>query len=111
MSTATADPASDRRIAPRRQPALGTVCRLRPDDGPALGLVWNISSTGISMLVSEPRTPGGLIPGDLETMTRGATLSVTLRVVHVRQLETGDYILGAQFARPLTADEMTPFVT
>ena len=34
----------ERRVAPRRQPAMGTVCRLDAPDGeqPALALVWNI---------------------------------------------------------------------
>ena len=115
MTTATADPDSptERRVATRRQPALGTVCRLRldPDDDPALGLVWNISASGVSMLLPTPHTPGGLIPGELETMTRGESLSVRLRVVHVRKLETGDFIMGAQFDRPLSEAEMAPFVT
>lgn len=114
MTTATVstDSPGERRIAPRRQPAMGTVCRLDPgpDGEPRIGLVWNISATGISMLLHEPREPGSLIPGELETVAGGNILAVTMHVVHVKQLGNGDYFLGGHFQRPLTADEMQPFV-
>jgi hypothetical protein len=104
--------ATDRRAAPRRQPAMGTVCRLIPGPGEesAIGLVWNISTSGVSMLLTEPRETGTTLPGELLTVTGGHTLTVTMRVVHVRKLESGDYFLGAQFQRPLADDEMRPFV-
>ena len=103
---------TDRRIAPRRQPTLGTVCRLdpEPDGSPTIGLVWNLSTTGISMLLHSPRDPGSMLPGELETVADGHVLAVTMTVIHVKKLETGDYFLGAHFQRPLTPDEMQPFV-
>jgi hypothetical protein len=111
----TAGPTSataERRTAPRRQPAMGTVCRLSTGPGKqdAIGLVWNISTSGVSMLLTEPREPGTTLPGELQTVTGGHTLPVTMRVVHVKKLESGDYFLGAQFQRPLADDEMRPFV-
>ncbi len=113
MSTATKTPAppTERRIAPRRQPAMGTICRL--DDGNGkdeVGLVWNISTTGISMLLHDARDAGVHLEGTLETMDDGQSLPVAMRVVHVKLLETGDYFLGAHFDRPLTEDQMNPFV-
>src|SRR5688572_30704052 len=103
-------PAPDRRVAPRRQPAIGTVCRLDTDGGPpALALIWNISTTGISMLVSEPRPSGAVLSGVLETMTGAHALTISVRVVHLRQLGTGDYYVGAVFSRPLSEDELKPF--
>jgi hypothetical protein len=104
--------AAERRIAPRRQPAMGTVCRLVPAAGqdPPVGLVWNISATGVSMLLHEPPATGTQLLGVLETMTGGTTLAIAARVVHVKQLETGDYFLGAHFHRPLTTDDLKPFV-
>ena len=44
------------------------------------------------------------------TTDAGAALRVRFRIAHVRQLRTGDYFLGAQFDRPLSPDEMRPFV-
>jgi hypothetical protein len=109
MTVAT--PTAERRRAPRRQPALGTFLRLElvAGQGKRLGLVWNISASGISLLFNEALQAGAILHGDLAT-ERGAALPVTMRVVHVSQLQTGDYILGCQFERPLSADDMRPFV-
>ncbi len=101
----------DRRIAPRRQPAMGTVCRLDTPDGPAaLALVWNISRSGISMLLNAPRVAGAVLSGYLEVTDGDAMLRVSMTVVHVKPLETGDYFIGAHFERPLTTDELKPFI-
>lgn len=102
----------DRRGAPRRQPALGTVVDLDagPDGAPRQGLVWNISLSGVSLLLPEPIDPGTTLGGVLVTTDAGVRLPVRLRIAHVRQLLTGDYYLGAQFDRPLAPDEMRPFV-
>jgi hypothetical protein len=96
-------PPVERRAAPRRQPTVNTICRLNsPDGGPQpLALVWNISTTGISVLVPEPRTPGTV----LENMR-----PVRMHVIHCKKLETGDYALGARFEQPFTEDELKPFV-
>ena len=114
MSSAPPSPAAtaERRIAPRRQPAMGTICRLDDPPGgkPGLGLIWNISTTGISMLLHAPSEAGVRLSGVLETMADGHALPVAMRVVHVKKLETGDYFVGAQFDRPLAAEEMKPFV-
>ncbi|MBN9120693.1 MAG: PilZ domain-containing protein [Planctomycetes bacterium] len=118
MSTATATPATilpsspERRIAPRRQPAMGTVCRLDSEDGgpAALALVWNISTSGISVLVADPRPAGTALRGYLEKTEGDHMHRVAMRVVHSKKLESGDYFLGAHFDRPLTAEELKPFV-
>lgn len=108
-----ANPPPERRAATRFQPAFGTVCRLgRPDPGgqPTLGLVWNISETGVSMLLADPPEKGAQLDGELTTESGGAGLPVSLRVVHVREMPMGDFFLGAQFARPLAPDELRPFL-
>lgn len=120
MSTATGTPATpptpapeaERRVAPRRQPAMGTVCRLDTADAgpPALALVWNISTSGVSVLVSEPREPGTVLTGYLERMEGDHMRRVAMRVIHTKKLETGDFFLGAQFDRPFTEEELKPFV-
>lgn len=113
MSTVTAPTrAAERRGAVRRQPTLGTICRLdtRTDHSPGVGLVWNISTSGISMLLNCPLDRGAAVKGVLATTNDGYTLPVTLRVAHVAQLQTGDYLIGGQFDRPLAADEMRHFL-
>jgi hypothetical protein len=110
-ATATCSPPAERRTAPRRQPAVNTVFRFDPGDGPlALALVWNISASGVSVLVPEPHPPGLALDGYLDTMEGDHMRAVTLRVVHCKQLETGDYALGARFDHPLSDDELKPFV-
>ncbi|MDY3553215.1 PilZ domain-containing protein [Gemmata sp. JC717] len=103
---------TERRVAPRRQPAMGTVLRLdAPDGGPSsVALVWNISTTGISMLLHAPRPTGSELAGYLEPMLDEAMLRVRMKVVHVKLLDTGDYFVGAHFDRPLTTEELKPFV-
>ena len=104
-------PSDERRRAPRRQPALGTFLRLNATDGTGkrLGLVWNISASGVSLLFNETVKAGEILVGELAT-ERGAELPVNLRVHHVSKLQTGDYVLGCQFDHPLTADQIKPFV-
>lgn len=109
---APAAPASsaERRIA-HRQPAVGTVCRLgNEDESTSRALVWNISASGVSMLVPKPMEPGSGVRGVLETIRGRSPVSVDMHVVHVKRLETGDYWMGAHFDRPLTPAEMLPFV-
>ena len=91
---------------------MGTVCRLDSEDGgpAAIVLVWNISATGISVLSSEPRATGGTLSGYLEKTEGEHMLRIAMRVVHTKPLETGDYFLGAHFDRPLTAEELKPFL-
>jgi hypothetical protein len=106
-------PSVERRIAPRLQPALGTICRLHLQTGEVphvVGLVWNISETGVSMLVSEAPERGIEITGELLLEAGGVALPISLRVVHVRQVPTGDYFIGAQFGRPLEAAELQRFL-
>jgi hypothetical protein len=97
----------EQRAWPRRQPALGTICRLGSGN---LGLVWNISAGGVSMLVHERLEPGVTVQGELASSDEAFALPVRLRVAHVARLRTGDYVVGGQFDRLLAPEEMRPFV-
>jgi hypothetical protein len=103
----TAPPAMvERRLAARRQPAMGTVFR---HDGSVPGLVWNISTGGLSLLVADPPERGTTVRGTLAT-AEGRTQPVAFVVTHVSQLRTGDYIIGGPFDQALSPDEIHPFV-
>jgi hypothetical protein len=108
MSTAT--PPAERRVAPRRQPAMGALFRIDTDGPPEIGLIWNISRSGISMLRNDPPAAGDRLTGLLETMTDAHAMRVGLTVVHVKKLDTGDYFVGGHFDRPLTDEQLRPFV-
>src|SRR5437899_802037 len=96
----------ERRNAARRQPAMGTVFR---HDGSAPGLVWNISTGGVSLLVANPPARGTTVHGALATAD-GKTLAVAFTVTHVSQLRTGDYVIGGPFDHALAPEEIRPFV-
>ena len=106
METAPTTAMTERRLAARRQPALGTVFRM---DGSAPGLVWNISIGGVSLLVSTPPERGTTVRGKLATAD-GQMQVVAFTVTHVSQLRTGDYVIGGPFDRALTPDDIRPFV-
>ena len=108
MATTATAPQVNRRSALRRQATLGTICRL--PEASRFGLVWNISASGVSMLIDEPPEAGTVLPAVLATEDETGNLPVTLRIVHVRPIRTGDYFLGAQFERPLEAAQMRPFL-
>jgi len=103
---------SERRVAIRRQPTMGTVLRLPspPRESPGVGLVWNISTSGVSLLLNEPIQPGTLLTGELATLDDATILPVRLRVMHLAKLRTGDYCVGGQFDRELRAEEMQPYI-
>ena len=112
MSTATLPTSSERRIAPRFQPCFGTICRFAgtPEERPIIGLVWNISESGVSMLMSEPPEAGAELTAELTQENSGEGMHIGLRVVHVRPMQTGDFFLGARFDRPLNMNEIRPFL-
>ncbi|MBN9520166.1 PilZ domain-containing protein [bacterium] len=99
----------ERRVATRYKPAFGTVCRIGPGR-PTHALVWNISETGLSMLLGDPPEPGEVRPAELAHEGAASGLPVWLRVIHVRQVSTGDYQVGAQFDRRLNPDELSQFL-
>jgi hypothetical protein len=109
MGTTLSQARTERRAAPRFRPALGTVCRLGPA-WPRVGLVWDLSETGLCALFGDPPPAGAELPAVLDGGDGVAGLPVTLRVVHVREAATRDYVLGARFSRRLTADELRPFL-
>jgi hypothetical protein len=102
---------AERRRAARRRPTQDTVCHLTALDGAeaGCGLVWNVSTTGISMLLHIGLEPGALLGAELSNAA-GARLRVGLSVVHLTRLRTGDYVLGGQFSEALDEDELRPFV-
>src|SRR5688500_8561539 len=90
---------AERRRPSRRQPAMGTVCKIAGESGKKqrVGLVWNLSTSGVSMLLPEPIDVGSTLTGELAAMDGRLLLPITKKVAHVRQLATGDYFIGGQF--------------
>jgi hypothetical protein len=108
----TTAPVAERRRSSRRQPTQGTTCQLEVGSGEKLiwGLVWNISASGISVLVGSAVEPGTQLRGALLAADGVTSLDLSLKVAHLRKLHTGDYFLGGHFQRPLTPEELRPFI-
>jgi hypothetical protein len=105
------DKPSERRRAPRRQPAIGTICRFTSGSAVGgLGLVWNISTTGVSVLSSASCAAGVRVEGELQTLDDRSTLPISFDVAHVKALETGDYVIAGPFPHSLSAAKLKPFV-
>lgn len=100
----------DRRQAERHRPAFGTVCRIR-GQSTGVGLVCDLSRTGVGMLLADPPAVGEVVDAALAAEAGGRGVAVTFRVVRVTPSGTGDYVLGAAFDTPLGEDELRPFVT
>src|SRR5947209_18791492 len=105
MAATLAPPAAERRVARRFQPAFGTVYRLNDADD---ALVSNLSTTGVSMFVADPPPPGSFVLGALVVEAGDTVLLAAVRIVHVRKVETGDYVVDASFDAPLTTDGLPP---
>ena len=112
MSAPTPPTSPDRRRAARRRPARNTIGRLSgiaDDQELARGLVWDVSTTGVSLLLTDRVEPGTLARAEL-TLAGGPAVCRVLRVVRLSRLGTGEYALGAQFVRPLDEAELRPFL-
>ena len=72
---------AERRRSPRRQPAIGTICQFTPRCAVnGMGLVWNISTSGVSVLANQPCEAGVRLEGELKTLDERATLPISFDV-------------------------------
>jgi hypothetical protein len=94
-------PGSDRRAAPRRQPAAGTICHITGDEEACL--VWNLSEGGAGVIVHERLPTGTTVTGNLVSPATGVTTPITGRVRHAAPVGSGCYFVGCQFDLPLPA--------
>ncbi len=76
-----------------------------------MGLVWNLSRMGISMLLNRSASVGHIFPVTIVNADESYKLAVCVRVAHVARLGTGDYVIGAQFDSPIQDEEILPFLS
>ena len=98
-------PTTDRRYSDRFLPTATTFCRTSSGGE---GVVWNVSATGLGMLIGFPPEPGQTLA--LELSNCAESLFLAAKAVHVRQLEGGGFFVGLRFACPLDRHQMEPFV-
>lgn len=102
----------ERRVATRYPCNLATSCRLMASfrGGRPSARVRNISSTGISLVISQPVDSGSLLTIELRSAIRNFARTVELKVVYCIDHPNGDSILGGAFTQDLAEDELRIFV-
>lgn len=103
---------AEKRRAPRRRPARETIAHLRNADGfdMGTGLVWNLSTSGVSLLFDRPLEPG--LPLQVELIGPGlpGPIRREIEIIHRSPLQTGDYFLGGHFTEALAEEELEALV-
>lgn len=74
------------------------------DDSRWPAKVLNISANGIALMVSNPVEPGALLTVELFQSVNQAPQTLLTCVVYVKELGTGEWILGCTFASDLSLD-------
>jgi hypothetical protein len=101
----------ERRAAKRLAPGQVTPCTLTAPGGqPAGGWVHNLSVKGIGILAEQEHRPGTVLRALVVNAAHVFALSVEVEVVRCFRLVTGEYFIGGQFRRTLSADELGPFM-
>jgi hypothetical protein len=89
-------------------------CNLRPfwrvegqeqaDSPPAR--IQNISATGIGLRIGQPIKPGAVLVIKLQTTDRRLSRPLPARVMHATPQTEGDWLVGCQFVRKLSDEDM-----
>jgi hypothetical protein len=66
----------------------------------------DLSATGIGLLMTKPLEHGLSVAIQLVSPNSSKNYSLSAHVVHSTQESGGDWIIGFQFAKPLTPDEV-----
>lgn len=98
----------DRRASTRYPCNLATSCRLAalvPGDV-FPGRVRNVSSGGISLVLSRPFDSGTDLTVELRSNFRHFSRTVRVHICYCIEHPSGDWIVGASFAEPLAEEEV-----
>jgi hypothetical protein len=68
--------------------------------------IHNLSATGIGLRVQQPLKPGMGLVILLQSRRRQLSRPLAVRVMHATPLADGDWLLGCQFVRRLSEQDM-----
>ena len=71
-----------------------------------LGTIYNVSTTGIALILKRPFEPGTLLFIDLSANPNPVLQRRPVRVVHATSKEENRWIVGCLFASPLSQQEL-----
>jgi hypothetical protein len=102
----------ERRAACRLRPALPTTCQIRlPDDTVlARGQVYDLSATGVCLVIDRGWEPGEELGVLLVNAACTYALAMPLEVVRSSRLPTGHHSVAGRFRRALDPAELQPFL-
>jgi hypothetical protein len=102
----------NRREVKRLPPGQRTVCLIRgegPPTVPAL-TVQNLSVKGAGLLADREYPAGALLPILLVNGSHTCAVALELNVVRSFRVVGGHWFVAGPFARPLTCEELIPFM-
>jgi hypothetical protein len=100
----------ERRGATRLVPPQEIVCYWSADGHYARARVYDISAGGVCLLVNERLEPGAVLAVELINGAHTFLCARALRVVRVFKGSGKDSVIGGQFDRRLSYDELLPFL-
>jgi hypothetical protein len=103
---------AERRTANRIRPLSLMACRIsHPDGSPVgMGVVHDLSTTGVCLLVGVGRKPGDLLEVLLTNAGCTYALSIRLEVVRCHSLVSGAFYVAGRFDHALEPLEMQPLL-
>ena len=100
----------ERRASKRIVPARRTLCLIQASGGEeTTTLVHNVSCQGLAVQAEHAYAPGTLL--HILLVNEAHTFALTMDVNVVRSIRMGDhYVTAGSFVRPLSHEEVVPFV-
>jgi hypothetical protein len=102
----------ERREVKRLPPGQRTACLIRNGTSatPPAAAVQNLSVKGAGLLADREYAPGTLLPILLVNGSNTCAVALELNVVRCFRVVGGQWFVGGPFARPLTCEELIPFM-
>jgi hypothetical protein len=96
------------RACERYRTRLATSGWLRVADGAESQFVWirDLSLLGVGLVLAVRLEPGTSLAVRMRSTLQGRTVERPSRVVHCTQQADGEWIVGCEFASPLSPDEL-----
>ncbi len=101
----------ERREVKRLSPSKRTVCLIRNGDAtPPTLAVQNLSVKGAGLLADREYPAGTLLPILLVNGSNTCAVALELNVVRSFRIAGGHWVVAGPFARPLSCEELIPFM-
>jgi hypothetical protein len=102
----------ERRSSRRVAPAHRTLCLILAsgENEQTTAIVENLSNKGIAVLAERAYTPGAILNVLLVNASHTFSLAVEMKVTRSTRIGSDQYLIAGPFARPLSHEEVVPFI-